>query len=441
MNYEEDLGVHSEEVQEVLGTPPRWMIRWGTTIAFFLFLVLAWLAWIVKYPEKIEAPIIITSAIPPTDVIVQEKGYINQLFKNNNDTVRQGDLLGIIQSTATYQDIIDLEVYLKPYDRLRKNSTTRLKPPVRELELGETVQRAYSNFIQAYQDYTLSMEGGDTRSDGRRYDRAVDKIEQDIVVEEERLLEAQQRLAGLENILEVKQTQYANQEIPLSELENTTNQIAIAKQRIDEYNESIRTKQLDIQQIETQRVAAAKDVQQDNQSSYVALKESVKQLQSEIDAWKQKYLLTAPSEGVITYFGSKQTAMRFVNQGEVIMAILPLKTTLETGQNGIVGRVSLPIEGSGKVKEGQIVKVRLDSYPAHEYGLVEGVIVQKARLPRNRTYNIEVKFPQGLDTSFENDISFDQQMTGTAMILTGRQRFAERIFEKFIEMFEVPSKM
>ena len=441
MNYEEDLGIHSEEVQEVLGTPPRWIVRWGTTIAFLLFLILAWLAWIVKYPEKIEAPITITSAIPPTDIIAQEKGYINQLFKNNNDTVRQGDLLGIIQSTTNYEDMTALEAYLKRYDRLRNNANTRLKAPLRDLELGENVQRAYSNFVQAYEDYTLNLEGSSTRSNDRRYDREVDKIEQDIAVEEERLTEAQQRLSDLEDILETKQTQYANREIPLSELENTTDQIAIAKQRIDEYNESIRSKQLDIQQTEGQRAAAAQGARQDNKSSYVALKESVKQLHSEIEAWRQKYLLVSPSEGVVTYFGSKQTALRFVEQGEIIMAILPLKTTLEAGQNGIVGRVSLPIEGSGKVKEGQAVKVRLDSYPAHEYGLVEGIIVQKARLPRNRTYNIEVKFPQGLDTSFDNDISFDQQMTGTAMILTGRQRFAERIFEKFIEMFEVPSKM
>ena len=89
------------------------------------------------------------------------------------------------------------------------------------------------------------------------------------------------------------------------------------------------------------------------------------------------------------------------------------------------------------MKKDQKVRVKLDSYPSHEYGLVEGIIVEKARMPRNRIYELEVRFPKGLNTTFNSEaVSFDPKMTGIATILTGDQRFAERILEKFTEIFE-----
>jgi multidrug efflux pump subunit AcrA (membrane-fusion protein) len=441
MNYESESSIHSEEIQEVMGTPPRWIVRWGTTVSLFVLIVLGWLAWTLKYPEKLEAPITITSSIPPTDVIAQEKGYVERLLKNNNDTVQSGDLLGIIQSTTKYEDVEKLEAYLASFDRLKNNLTIGTRAPDRNLELGEDLQRNYSTFIQSYEDYLLKVQGGANSTSSKQYQREIEETKMAIAREEQRLVESMDWIKKVEDIMEQKQTDYVDEKIPMSELEKTSNELSRARRQRDQHMENIRTQQLAIERIEARRSSDLQAARQDNQSSYVTLRESVKQLRSEIDTWRQRYLLEAPADGIVTYFGSKQAAIRFVPQGEVIMAILPIDTVNESGKNEMIGRVSLPIEGSGKVKEGQIVKVRLESYPAHEYGLVEGIVAQKARLPRNKTYNIEVHFPDGLITSFNSDISYDQQMTGTASILTGRQRFGERIFEKFLDIFEAEEKM
>ncbi|MEM1324852.1 MAG: hypothetical protein AAGI23_02800 [Bacteroidota bacterium] len=440
MNYEAESSIHSEEVQEVMGTPPRWIVRWGTTLSFLIIVGLGWLAWTLKYPEKLEAPITITSSIPPTDVIAQEKGYIDSFVKNNNDTVQRGDLLGVIQNTAKYEDVEKLTAYLSSFDRLRNNLTIGTRAPLSNLELGEDLQRNYSRFVQSYEDYLLKVEGGNSSSGSTQYEREIAKVEETIAREERRLAEALTWIGQVENMVKKQQDALLKDDKLVGELTKATNELAKARVRKDEHEENIRTQQLEIERIKTRRADDLQQARQDNQSSYVALKESVNQLKSEIDTWRQRYVLQAPADGIVTYFGSRQAAVRFYQQGEIIMAILPLNAANQSGQQEMIGRVSLPIEGSGKVKEGQIVKVTLKSYPAHEYGLMEGVVAQKARLPRGKTYNIEVHFPGGLITSFNSDISYEQQMTGTASILTGRQRFGERIFEKFLDVFDGEEK-
>ncbi|MEM0991967.1 MAG: HlyD family efflux transporter periplasmic adaptor subunit [Bacteroidota bacterium] len=439
MNYEEELGIHSEEVQEVLGTPPKWIVRWGTTLSLFVLLLMAWLAWYIKYPEKLEAPITITSSIPPMDVVAQESGYLNQLIKENNDTVVIGDLLGVIESTTSYEDVLVLEDYLEDFEAIRNNDAVAIiNTPRKKLDLDEDLQLSYSNFTTAYKQYTTQVEASDGRSTESRYRREIEEMEQSIVLEEQRKQGAEKRIRDLRGILQDKQDKYAlERNMGSAEIEETSDQIENARRRRDQHEENIVEKALELDRLKGERASAIQQLRQDNQSSFTQLKERAKQLQSQIDAWKQTYVLTAPADGLVTYFGAKATALGFVNQGDVVMAILPLDTTLALGENEIVGRISLPIEGSGKVKEQQKVKVKLDSYPSHEYGLVEGIIVAKARMPRNRIYEIEVRFPKGLNTTFNSEaVSFDPKMTGIATILTGDQRFAERIFEKFTEIFE-----
>ncbi|NJL75222.1 MAG: hypothetical protein HC892_09525 [Saprospiraceae bacterium] len=94
MKYTEDIEIRSEDVQEILGTPPKWIISWGTTISFVVILLMVWLSWYFKYPLKIEAPIVITTSTPPTEVVAPSTGYLNKFFVTENDTVSKGDLMG-----------------------------------------------------------------------------------------------------------------------------------------------------------------------------------------------------------------------------------------------------------------------------------------------------------------------------------------------------------
>ena len=114
----EKIELRSEDVQEILGTPPAWIIRWGTSFIFLGVGLLGLVSWMVKYPDIIHAPILITTELPPVPVVARTTGYLSKLLVKENDTVQAGDLLVVLQNPARYEDVFKLELQLKKLDSL-----------------------------------------------------------------------------------------------------------------------------------------------------------------------------------------------------------------------------------------------------------------------------------------------------------------------------------
>jgi hypothetical protein len=82
----EHIELRSDEVQEILGTPPRWIIRWGITIMLLVVLVLLAGSYFYKYPDLISSRITIVSENPPVQIVAKSNGKLDQLFVENNQT-------------------------------------------------------------------------------------------------------------------------------------------------------------------------------------------------------------------------------------------------------------------------------------------------------------------------------------------------------------------
>lgn len=428
----EDIEIRSEEVQEILGTPPIWMVRWGTTIAMVVLVVLGWLSYFFRYPEKIQAPITVTTTIPPTDVIAEANGYIATLYVEENDTVQQGDVLGIIQSPVQLEDVSYLEAYLDKLEQLDETAILENRPE-RNLGLDESLNGMYSAFLHAYEEYTYRVERNMSSSNIGRYRTQIRTVERSIETEQAKKLKVEEELNRQRSVYARNQDSYAKGAISLSDLEKNYFEILNLEKQVKTHESNIIEKELSIQQMRSEISAVGQRSREANASTYMRLMESINQLQNKIDQWKRTYLLTAHMDGVVSFFNA--TGVRqYIRQGDAIMAILPLGFSREE-KNELIGKVSLPVSGSGKVERDQRVIVKFESYPYQEFGTVEGRVVHKARLPRNDTYAIEVSFPNGLQTSHGRVLNFDQQMSGTAEIITQDKRFIERIFEKLIEAF------
>ena len=59
MDKEEKIELRSEEVQEILGTPPRWIVRWGITIILLVVIILFAGSYLFKYPDIIFANVVL----------------------------------------------------------------------------------------------------------------------------------------------------------------------------------------------------------------------------------------------------------------------------------------------------------------------------------------------------------------------------------------------
>jgi HlyD family secretion protein len=99
----------------------------------------------------------------------------------------------------------------------------------------------------------------------------------------------------------------------------------------------------------------------------------------------------------------------------------------------VVGKILLPQQGAGKVKVGQTVNVKLDNFPYLEYGMVKVCIRNISMVPvqvdeNTKAYMLEVEFPENLETTYGKELTFSQEMTGTAEIITEDLR----LLDKFI---------
>lgn len=104
-----EIEVRSEEVQEILSYVPHWMIRWGNTLFFILIIMLLFISWFIKYPDVINAEVIVTTQIPPQKEFARVSGKIDTFFIENNENVIKNQPLALIENTANYTDVFLLK--------------------------------------------------------------------------------------------------------------------------------------------------------------------------------------------------------------------------------------------------------------------------------------------------------------------------------------------
>jgi multidrug efflux pump subunit AcrA (membrane-fusion protein) len=109
MEHYENIELRSPDVQEILGTPPRWLWRWGTVIVFICFTILVVFSYILKYPDIIQAPVILTTKNPPQSLTARVEGRVAQYLVEDGDKVKAGQLLAILQNPANLKDVYRLD--------------------------------------------------------------------------------------------------------------------------------------------------------------------------------------------------------------------------------------------------------------------------------------------------------------------------------------------
>ena len=93
LNRHEEIELRSEEVQEILGRIPHWIIRWGITVIFLTMAVILAGSWFFQYPDIIESSLVVTTTHPPASIVARTNGKLDRLFVEDQQQVKQGDVL------------------------------------------------------------------------------------------------------------------------------------------------------------------------------------------------------------------------------------------------------------------------------------------------------------------------------------------------------------
>ncbi len=424
----EELNLRSEEVQEILSNPPAWIVRWGITLVFMFTIIILVLSFMIRYPDFVTAKITVTTESPTEKVVARYSGALEDIYIQNGDTVVAGQHLAVIRNTSVTEDVFFLKAVL---DTLPLKSEDLLFPVslTSNLALGD-VETAYINFEKSYVDYTLlkELDPHSNRLSGNRQSLAETKLRLKNQIKQKRVLEQEYKLGkrDLERHEElfkkgvISQQEYESRKLEFLQMEKNISSMSISisqiREAISSADYALKTVQINQKEDDTRFLTNLSQ-------SYNALKKAIRE-------WEHTYVLSSSIKGVVSFqefWGTNQ----FINSGEVVFSILP------TNRSVLVGKLTIPSQNAGKVTLNQKVLVKLDNFPYQQYGLLSGRVKSISISPDNNgNYFVYISLPVGTKTTYNRYLPFDQELIGSAEIITEDLSVAERIFYKFKNIFK-----
>ncbi len=422
-----DIDIRSEEVQEILGTPPGWLTRWGTTIALGVFAVLIWTSYWIRYPDIVKKEITVTSTEPPRKIYSANSGYIARVLVRNEQTVDSGQVLIALQSegNSSVDDVMAFDDALSAVKELDAASLLALNPPM-NLLLGD-IQEDFYRFLEDQESYRQSRKGRTPRSSAsmRELQRRIDELEKEIQQNNKDKRRVQDELDAQTDALSRERRLYQQRKLSSEALRKREDAIRQLDRELQGLASDSKSKRFEIQMLENQMNGEKRSSQSEDSRAFEDMKNSFVRLQNTVQNWKDRHLIQAPTKGMAILSNNEVAPQQFVDKGMAILSIVPAKTT-ET-----LGIMKIPVDGSGKVDTGQQVIVKFKSYPFYEYGAVVGKVKWKGKVPTNKEIPVEVSFPNGLTTTRGRQIDAAQQLSGEAQIVTSNKRLIEKLFENF----------
>ena len=409
-------------MEEILVTRPRWLARYGTVLLAVVLVVLVILASWFTYPDTVTGDLTLTTVDPPRVLLAPQDFTIEEILVGSGDTVEAMQTLLVARSSATFADVASLDTKLY---NARDESDAGLAAFVipTEWNLGE-IQETVFDFREKQSAYVNLRE--------RRLDGLTTRELTRRITDRETFIRRERRRQGpLEDAAQRARTRV--QRLQQRASEGIRNTEALNDQRIilqraeDALQQSrgeVRAAAFDIElmrnQVESYRGGLPSTLTQ----AADELRASYDALRAAVSGWMRNHALTAPIRGsVILERGLRPES--FVLRGTEIATLLPANA------GNVIGRLELPVRGSGKVDIGQRVLVRFDSYPYLEYGSVEGTVTARATFERDRRLMIEVAFREPLYTTTGHRLDATPFMRGQASVVTGERSLLERFMDRF----------
>lgn len=420
--------LRSEEVQDILTKVPHWMIRWGTVMIFAIIVILFFVSWFIKYPDVVNTEIIITTNIPPEKIVSKSSGRIEAILVKNKAVVSKNKTLAVIENTANYKDVFLLKNITDSYninDPQAQFPFSKLK----NTQLGE-IESAYAVFQKDYQAQELNHDLQPFAIENRA------QVSEKIQIKERLEILEQQKVIN-ESELQLQKNEIARFEVLFNKGIISAQEMEAKKLGFLQAQKSYRGLLSSISQLKSSLIDNTKSSQNSHINSTKEevnlgrnMAQSFFQLKKVIKDWELAYALKSSISGKVTFL-QIWTENQTINSGDNVFSIIP------DAKNGFIGKVKAPALNSGKIKIGQRVNIRLANFPDKEFGVLKGKIQNISLVPdKDGNLLIDVALPNGLKTSYNRQITFQQEMKGSAEIVTEDLRLIERILYQFKSIFE-----
>jgi multidrug efflux pump subunit AcrA (membrane-fusion protein) len=411
--------IHTEDMQDIIFTPPPWILKWGISVLFTVLLSVITLSALVRYPDMVKAPLQIYALNSPKSVVTKVSGKIVKILVNDNQFVEKGTPLAYMESTAVHEDVLRLLSNLKA---LQTEDSRFIRWKQQDgLKLGG-IQSAFKDFNQSYLNYKSSILAGFYIK--KRALLLVDlsniKSQRSQLLQQKLLQERDYALAKdeytmhqklaeqkVEAAMELKreESKYLSRKFPLQQMEN----------ELINNKSTFTSKEKEILELDN-LIAEEK----------MKFRQSISSLISEVETWKNEYVLSAPQSGKIVYAGPIQEN-QFVLANRELFHINP-------GEDRFFGNINVPQYNMSKIKVGQTVLIKVKSYPYEEYGMIKGNVAELAEIPLNDSvFTARVNLGGGISESGKK-FKLKSGMSADAEIITENATLTTRLLRSVTKM-------
>ena len=393
--------------------------------------ILIVIAYVVKYPDTINAQIQVVGSNPSVRLVSNVNGIISEMYITNRQQVNENDYLVVMRNPASTKDVKILKNELEKL--IHSDNPINIDVWKQDFQIG-ALQPSYSQLFILIKEY---CEFKTNKYYERRRDILIKRNNVLITRSNHALKENKHLKEQLEYICKIATRDSSLYHIGAISLED------YEKSKTNVLNQRVNLEAANVTFNEIlSEIVAVDELMLENEKEYIELEISYKskiqakatELLNEIKDWELHYVLKAPIEGIVT-INNIWSINSNVLMNEEILTITPFN------EGTIIVNALVSPVGMGKVTVGQRANIYIDNYPQNEYGMLKGVITEIAETPSKSNdgqyaYKVRISLPKGLETTYGIIIPFSHDLFGRAEIITKNMSILERIINPIRSSFD-----
>ena len=424
-----------------MGRPPGWLLHSGIGALFVCFCVLLTLCAFIRYPDKLSASFLLQTEEVPLAIHAGAGELVEAMLVDDGVAVMAGDTLLRLRGESDWEAIDKLSYWSKNLSYNQdENSHPVLfavldnPPPIASYQYPPTIQAAVNELTTVVSGYRSYQQTNGVREEVAAFRQEIGEARRFSSA-----IQQQVRLQDAELDYERRQTERiqslaADSLLSESEAEAAGARYLSAQRQREALVSSDIQNGLRVQQL-NQEILRRKLTHREQLAEFSRLADRyLMTLRSLLSAYHESYHVVAKTDGILSWNTS-------VRSGGVITGNEPLGYILPDATNRkVVARMQLPATAQGRIDLGDRVLLELASYPSREYGQLSGEL---AAIEPIATYSqaadsyfrtATVKLPDSLVTSYGQNVPFQYNLSGTALIVTADRTLLQRIFDKFLNL-------
>jgi multidrug resistance efflux pump len=415
--------MRSHEAQEIIRRKPGFIEKWALLLFMIILLLLLGGTWFIKYPDIIEARGTLTADNAPKEIIALQTGRLIKLFVKNGSSIKKGDMIGWLETTANTQEVLNLSAQLDSSLLLivkghSENLSNLFKNDYQNL--GE-LQQSYQVFTAALQQYNDYLINGFYVRKKEMLLKDMNTLQQmNLSIEQQKNLTKQDEDSSEKSM---KMNKYLfDEKIISAEEYRTENSKYVNKQMaIPQLNSNI----LSNQNQQRDKMKELEQLEHDVNQQKIIFEQALQTLKSNVADWLHKYTIQSPLDGTI-FFTLPLQQNKFIEAGKLLRYINPQDSKFYV-------EMYLPQNNSGKVDTGMQVQLRFDAYPYQEVGFVKGRLDYISKIASDSGFLATIQLDNGLTTNLKNNIQYKNGLTAQAIVITKNMRLLQRLYYNIVK--------